>query len=761
MTTVPPARMDLQGLFVKLVKQTLKILLPPGWIKSLNELKREKELIDRNRVILFDDQGVLPTYTHRRDIDPLLLSSRQVKVTLVSTCLNEAKTAQNWLQSLEKQSRCPDEMIITDGGSCDGTVEIINKFAEGCRFKITLLQAPGANISKGRNLAIQQARNPVIVVTDFGCVYEQDWIARLVYPYEVDKEIDLSFGYYQAIVTRPFEGLSANFLIRKLENVDPQTFLPSSRCIAFSKEIWAMVAGYPEWLTNEGEDTLFDYQLKQVRTTSAFVPSARVSWHPPGSLGKIYKTFWRYARGDAESGISSSTYWYFISAASLWGLGLLFLLALSFCLGSISNWTRLGLGVAWLVFMSAWVARAFFKILERPRSFGEFIQVWAIAVTIFTARIFGFLRGLLNRPAARRRWESAIKARLQEILETNPDRQGIILYPATHDWGFMFQRPHQMARAFAQAGYLFFYCTDNQLTDGIQGFYPVERLLYVCNVPMQFFRGLPDSVLYIGSAWHRGLLALFEDLPVIYDHYDDIEVSAAFPEDHQALLTAAKLVLVSSQALWDNVKVQRPDAVLVLNAVDYDFIQKYKPVPHEKTPEDLVEILAQGKPLVGYSGVLSEWFDYDLLKYSALSRPGFEFVLIGVNYDQSLDRSGVLALNNVHWLGMKPYSQLFQYTWRFDIGIIPFKINKMTLAMSPLKQFEYMACRLPIVSTALPECKRYPEILVAETQEQFVELLDTGLRMKMDEQYLEVLEHTARENTWESRVKQIIARLNK
>lgn len=760
MTTDPQPRMDLQGLIVRLLKKTQRVLLTPGWIKALNKLGREKELIDRNQVILFDDQGFLPTYTHRRDIDPLLLSSHKVEVTLVSTCLNEAKTAQDWLESLVKQSRCPDEMILTDGGSSDGTVEIIKKFAEVCPFKITLIQEPGANISRGRNLAIQQAHTPVIVVTDFGCVYERDWLARLVYPFEVDKEIDLSFGYYQAIVTRPFEGLTASFLIRKLENVDPHTFLPSSRCIAFNKKIWAMVAGYPEWLTNEGEDTLFDYQLKQIRTTSAFVPSARVSWHPPASLDKVYKTFWRYARGDAESGISSSTYWYFISAAILWCLGLLVLLALSFCLVSISNWIRLGLGAAWLVLMSFWVARDFFKITGRPHSLAEFFQVWASAVTIFSARNFGFIRGLLNRSAVRLRWESAIKARLQEILETNPDRQGIIIYPPTHDWGFMFQRPHQMARAFAKAGYLFFYCTDNQLTDGIQGFYLVERLLYVCNVPLQFFRGLPDSILYIGSPWHRGLLALFDDMPVIYDHYDGIEVSSAFPEDHQVLLAAAKLVLVSCQHLWDIVKVQRPDAVLLTNGVDYDFIQRFKPAPNEKPPEDLVEILAQGKPLVGYSGALAEWFDYELLMYSALSRPGFEFVLIGVNYDQSLGRSGVLALKNVHWLGMKPYSQLFQYIWRFDVGIIPFKINKITLATSPIKQFEYMACRLPVVTTALPECKRYPEILVAETQEQFVEQLDTGLRKKMDDRYLEVLELTARENTWESRVEQIITHLN-
>jgi hypothetical protein len=42
---------------------------------------------------------------------------------------------------------------------------------------------------------------------------------------------------------------------------------------------------------------------------------------------------------------------------------------------------------------------------------------------------------------------------------------------------------------------------------------------------------------------------------------------------------------------------------------------------------------------------------------------------------------------------MKSYEQLFNYVWRFDIGIIPFKINNLTLSTTPVKLFEY-ACQL-------------------------------------------------------------------
>ncbi len=323
----------------------------------------------------------------------------------------------------------------------------------------------------------------------------------------------------------------------------------------------------------------------------------------------------------------------------------------------------------------------------------------------------------------------------------------------------MFQRPHQLARAFAKAGYLFFYFTENKITDGVVGFYAVERSLFVCHLPLQFFRNLPGAILYIGSPWNRGLLSLFEHTPLIYDQYDDLEVSAGTPEDYQVLLSSANLVVVSSQRLYDAVQTRRPDAIQIPNGVDYDFIQKFKPASGDEPPDDLGEILALEKPLVGYSGALAEWFDYDLLRKAALALPGLEFVLVGVDYDHSLGQSAVLDLPNVHWLGMKDYTNLFHYVWRFDIGMIPFKINTVTLSTSPIKLFEYMACNKPVVTTALPECKRYPQVYIGEDFPQFLENITLALCAREDTEYLKSLNEIAVENTWDNRVEKIIAGL--
>jgi glycosyltransferase involved in cell wall biosynthesis len=757
-TPIPLPWKNPQGFFVTSLKKALNTILPHRWYESLSKLWQEVELVDRTRVVLFADSNILPAYIYSQELDLALLRSCRVKVTLISTCLNEEKTVQHWLNSLLTQTRLPDELIITDGGSKDSTVELIQKFAENCPVKLTLIVSPGVNISMGRNLAIQKATTPVIVVTDFGCVYEPDWLERMVYPFEVNPEFDVSMGYYKAITNTLFERISASFLIHKLEDVDPQNFMPSSRCIAFRKKLWAMVGGYPEWLTNEGEDTLFDYELKRIKAEWAFVPSAQVSWHPPGSLREVYKSFWHYARGDGESGIFASRYWYFISLAILWDFGLLILLAISLWLISINQWTRLGLVGALVVLGIVWIARAYLKLPERPHSISEFIQIRAIAATVITAKNCGFLQGLRNRPDVFKRQQTSWIAELNRILKEYPDRKGIILYPPTHDWGFMFQRPHQLARAFAKEGYLFFYFTENKFTDGIVGFYQAEGSLYVCHVPLHLFRDLPCSILYIGSPWNRGLLTLFKGMPVIYDQYDDLEVSAGTLEDYQILLSSAKLVLVSSQRLYETVQAKRADVLLIPNGVDYDFIQTFKPAPGDNPPDDLIEILANGRPLVGYSGALAEWFDYDLLRQAALALPELEFVLVGVDYDLSLSHSAVLNLPNVHWLGMKDYDRLFHYVWRFDIGIIPFKINKVTLSTSPIKLFEYMACNKPVVTTALPECMRYSQVYIGVNYSQFLESIGLALHARDDAEYMKALSEVAMQNTWEKRVEKIITR---
>jgi hypothetical protein len=83
------------------------------------------------------------------------------------------------------------------------------------------------------------------------------------------------------------------------------------------------------------------------------------------------------------------------------------------------------------------------------------------------------------------------------------------------------------------------------------------------------------------------------------------------------------------------------------------------------------------------------------------------------------------GLDNVHLLGRRPYAELPAYCAAFDAGMLLFTRNAMTRSVNPVKMYEYLAAGLRVVSTPLPEAKRFEgPIIVAETAGSFAEACD-------------------------------------
>jgi glycosyltransferase involved in cell wall biosynthesis len=730
--------------------------LAPRTLKAFyRRFRSERQFPDRSEVVVYASTALnYDTELPRRPLEAAA-ARRTVQVSLVTTVRDEASNLQTWLDSLLAQARLPDEVIIVDGGSRDGTLEALQAAAEQIdRPALHVISTPGANIAQGRNLAIRQASSPVVVSTDLGCTLDPHWLERLVAPFEDDPEIVMSAGYYGTLEGRPWDRLVQRFFVADLDEVDAQRFLPSTRSVAFRKSLWAQVGGIPEALTFAGEDTLFGLMAKARPGRWAFVPEARVFWHGPSSPRRLWRTVVRYARGDGEAGIFASAYWWKALSLARLALGLLPVFVLLVLGGVLGNLWLLGAGLFIALGTAVHELRA-----HRAQGLAgwELVRFSALSRLVDAAQVLGFWRGVRSRAAVEERQLSDYRRQVAAILAAHPERKGVVIYPPTHDWGFMFQRPHQLARAFARQGYVFFFCTNNERADAVVGFEQVEPGLYVSAAPLESFAQVERPMVYIGSPWHRPLVELFNHPLVIYDHYDDLEVSSARREDHEALLQRAEVVVVTSTRLWEGVRTERPDAVLAPNGVDYAWIQAAKPAPDQAPPADLEPILARGKPVVGYSGALANWFDYDLLRQVATERPELEFVLIGVSYDGSLEASGVLELDNVHWLGLKPYQELFPYVWHFDVGTIPFKVNEITLSTSPIKLFEYMAAGKPVVTTDLPECRATQGVCIATGAADFSSQLDRALQARSDPDYLAQIDRVARENTWEERVERILA----
>ena len=747
-------------------------ILPRSWKEYYQALRQARPIYDRSQVILYtDDASILPDYPKRQGLSHGAGIDQPVKVSLISTVRNEAANVESWLASLLEQSRLPDEIVICDGGSSDGTVEIIRKHAATFSIPIQVLVEAGANIAHGRNIAIQHASYEVIACTDFGCRLDKNWLENLILPFECDEKVDVSFGFSQIAPANQFSRMITRFFIPVINTVDPQQFIPSARNFAMRKPVWEQAGGYPEWLTFAGEDTLFTLNAKLQNRVWAFVPGAVVYWHAPRNLRLLYRTIYRYARGDGETGTFAYLYWVKIKELA-WtclkrAVSMILLVGIPLALGLwVHPWAGWGLaGVFLLLILGA----CYFKLLKTARREAVSIAgAWQLTCAqrlIDLAQPFGFAKGVANRPKVLKRQSQPYILQLQQILAEHPEHTGVIVYPPTHDWGFMFQRPHQMARAFARQGYVYFFCTQNEKTDSVIGFKQVEPRLYVCHVPWETFASLEKPIVYVGQPWRNRELRYFHQPRVIYDHFDEIEIFSADPADHQALLERAEVVLVTAQRLMEKVQTQRPDAIFTPNGVDFQYVQDARPAKDQAAPADLQAILAKGRPILGYSGALAEWFDYELLAQAAKARPDLEFVLIGVSYDGSLERSGLLScgLKNVHWLGMKPYAELFKYTWRFSAGIIPFKINTITLSTTPVKLFEYMACELPVIATAMPEARKYAGVFIVEangsTADNFIQQVDAALAARVDPAYQATIRQVASQNTWDSRVQAVIERL--
>lgn len=219
-----------------------------------------------------------------------------MRVTVIVTVLNEAKSLPRLLDSLAAQSRQPDEVVFCDGGSTDGTLSLLH--AED-RFQLSVLQRRGANISQGRNVAISAATGHIIAVTDAGVRLDAAWLERIVAPLE-GGEACIAAGFFRPDPRSLFETAMAATVLPELRDIRPDRFLPSSRSVAFHKSAWRDVGGYPEWL-DYCEDLIFDIRLRSQYGPFVFVPDALVYFRPRPSLRAFFLQYYRYARGDGKA----------------------------------------------------------------------------------------------------------------------------------------------------------------------------------------------------------------------------------------------------------------------------------------------------------------------------------------------------------------------------------------------------------------------------------------------------------------------------
>ena len=375
---------------------------------------------------------------------------------------------------------------------------------------------------------------------------------------------------------------------------------------------------------------------------------------------------------------------------------------------------------------------------------------------------------------------SELNITTKKTLESPLKKKDIICFPIIN-WDFRYQRPQHILTEFAKNGHRVFYFTVNlrplkksyELKTLANNIYQIElnspnffdiykdkfNKSIIANLTNQIQILQKDLMLDAVSfvefpTWGPLVIELRKQFgyPILFDCLDDFtgfgNVIKEREKEESILVSSSDLVLTTSSYLMKKVVNKTKNSLYLPNAGEFEHFNKIKS-----------GLLEYKKPIIGYFGSISDWFDTDLIEHLATNRPQFTFVMIGHTFGADIRK--LQELPNIHFLGERPYSELPKYLYDFDVCLIPFKMIPLIEATHPVKIYEYFGAGKPVVATNMPELTPMSDICyLAENKEDFLKKLDLAINEK-DDTVVQKRIKFASKNTWEARFKTLYVKLKK
>ena len=233
----------------------------------------------------------------------------------------------------------------------------------------------------------------------------------------------------------------------------------------------------------------------------------------------------------------------------------------------------------------------------------------------------------------------------------------------------------------------------------------------------QLWTFLPTTADYVGTLGEGAAVYYCVDEWSMFSYLDRDKTVA----QERELLGKVDAVFAINHALAEAKRALNPRTFVSPHGVDHALFATAL-APATQVPADLEAI---AHPRLGFYGTLQDWVDYELIAHVARSRPSWQIVLLG---QQLADIGAIRGLANVHLLGQKKHDELPAYCKGFDIGMIPYRIDERMTFVNPLKLREYLSAGLPVVSTPVPEVRRYGDrVRIAATPAEFVAACEAAL----------------------------------
>ncbi len=210
---------------------------------------------------------------------------------------NEFDSLKGLVESIEKQSYQPVEIVLVDGGSTDGTIELAKSLSKE-NPRIKLIETPDSTPGKGRNIGIGAAANDWVALVDAGIILDNRWLESLVEVAEDTIDSGVVYGNYSPKVTSMFEKCAAIAFVPAM-NVG-KIRGKSVASMLIKKSVWRQVDGFPD--LRAAEDLMFIEEVQKQGFKPAYAPKAVAMWQLHSDLPSTFRKFVLYSKHNVLAG---------------------------------------------------------------------------------------------------------------------------------------------------------------------------------------------------------------------------------------------------------------------------------------------------------------------------------------------------------------------------------------------------------------------------------------------------------------------------
>lgn len=340
-------------------------------------------------------------------------------------------------------------------------------------------------------------------------------------------------------------------------------------------------------------------------------------------------------------------------------------------------------------------------------------------------------------------------------------RNEIIIITSIIPFNKMKQRPQQLALSLSKTykeKIIIYYEID--FWNYKFNYEEINNNLFVINSLLKIKKYIKNKNIFLLASWNIKIPNLFKLFWIKYDNiYNDYYDNFDWYDDYMwnyflknlnkynKIICSAKLLESQLLEKWYKNIIYLPNWV---NNNDWIINNK------EKLKEIKEKYFNFNKKVVWFYWWIEHWLDYNLLKYIIWKNEDKIFIFIWPDNWNFLENNWILNFKNVIYLWYMNFEFLKYYSYFFNICIIPFKINSITDAVSPVKFFEYLAQWKPVITTGFKEILYHNEYcFISKDKEEFNANINIALKKSNDLNYINKIKKYSKEYEWEKLVQKI------